>query len=153
MTAAYSRLFEALQNVKKIGEAKWKAICPCHDDQKPSLNLEIKGDKLLCHCLVCDATGTDVCKALDLPQSVLFREQRSKGNGGGSRVVKYVYRDAGGKPYRRILKFVKPDGSKEFPQQRWTGSEWASKLDGQKPIPYRLPELLASGGDTLFTLN
>ena len=38
-----------------IGGSEWKAICPFHDDHKPSLN--INEDKKVYHCLGCGKKG------------------------------------------------------------------------------------------------
>ena len=40
-----------LQGVRKTGENQWLALCPCHDDQEPSLSVGIGDDQqLLLHC-------------------------------------------------------------------------------------------------------
>ncbi|MDD7175781.1 MAG: toprim domain-containing protein [Clostridiales bacterium] len=52
----------------KSPEDFW-TICPCHSDTRPSLHVYVgrKTGEIVMKCFVCDATGGDVCKALDLP--------------------------------------------------------------------------------------
>ena len=57
--------------------------------------------------------------------------------------MKYIYRDENGEPLFQVSRRAKPDGGKTFSQHRWTGDGWAPGLNGQPPVPYRLPELLA----------
>lgn len=54
---------------KSKGPEDFWTICPCHSDTKPSLHVYIgrKTGEIVMKCFVCDATGAEVCKALDLP--------------------------------------------------------------------------------------
>jgi hypothetical protein len=57
----------------------------------------------------------------------------------------WVYQDADGKPYLRVRRFDKPDGSKSYPQYHWDPqSQWAKGKPAGPKIPYRLLELLDS---------
>ena len=76
------RLFNALKSngpVKRTVNG-WKATCPCHDDNRPSLDITI-GDEggIVCHCKACNADGYDVADALDLPNDALFYGTLPKG--------------------------------------------------------------------------
>jgi len=144
-------LLDALQGVQERGQGRWRALCPCHDDSHPSLDVTDKGDKLVCNCPVCGATGLKVCEAVKLDPKVLFESGNSTRS--RPRPVDYIYRNADGEPYRRVRKLVE-NGRKRFYQQRRDGSKWVNKLDGQPSIPYRLPELLQNGGkDTVFVVE
>jgi DNA polymerase bacteriophage-type len=58
----------------------------------------------------------------------------------GRHVDEYIYRDAGGRPYLRVVR----TSAKKFPQFHFENGRWkAGKPTGPK-IPYRLPELIAS---------
>jgi hypothetical protein len=64
-------------------------------------------------------------------------------NGSSSRVVsEYIYKNEYGQPHLKVAR----TSTKEFFQSRWTGSDWKSGTKGITPLPYRLPELLASTG-------
>ena len=39
-----------LKGVKKSGDQKWKALCPCHDDQNQSLSITDDNGKVLLFC-------------------------------------------------------------------------------------------------------
>jgi hypothetical protein len=74
-------LEEAGKRPKRTGEKRWpqwKALCPCHDDHTPSLNIDYKvasqhdpvldGPEPQVWCRICKANRTAVCKALGLPE-------------------------------------------------------------------------------------
>ncbi len=44
-------LLSRLDKVKRIGDGRYKAICPAHDDHSPSLAIKTDMDRLLIHCL------------------------------------------------------------------------------------------------------
>ncbi|HEY2158053.1 MAG TPA: hypothetical protein VGH33_20660, partial [Isosphaeraceae bacterium] len=63
-------------------------------------------------------------------------------------VESYIYRDAWGEPVRRVVRLKDP---KEFPQSRPDGSGgWKSGVEGVPHLPYRLPEMLAGRGATIW---
>ena len=61
-----------LQKVRRKGNGKWMACCPCHSDRTPSLALKEDNGQVLIHCFGCGATGIDVCGALGIDQKELF---------------------------------------------------------------------------------
>jgi hypothetical protein len=66
-------------------------------------------------------------------------------NTGKSRLVgTWVYKDADERPYLKVERFEKPDGTKSYPQSHWDGMRWTSGKPAGPKIPYRLPELLDS---------
>jgi len=69
------------RGVVKVGDNTWKALCPAHDDKKPSLSITYDGDKWLLHCFA----GCSVKEILD---EVGLDE-------------KDLFEDRGGKPYHR----------------------------------------------------
>ena len=60
-----------LSGVKRSGGG-YTALCPCHNDHKPSLNLTERDGKILMSCPVCGADGAAVMEALGLPVRELF---------------------------------------------------------------------------------
>lgn len=54
----------------------------------------------------------------------------------------YSYRDEAGAIAYESIRYRKPDGGKTFRQRRPDGSGYAWDLNGIKPVPYNLPELL-----------
>lgn len=71
--AAVQRVLDRLEGVRAVGTNQWEALCPAHDDRKPSLNISI-GDHqpllLYCHG---GCTFEDILNALKLPRSVVGR--------------------------------------------------------------------------------
>lgn len=72
---------------KSKGPEDFWTICPCHSDTKPSLHVYIgrKTGEIVMKCFVCDATGAEVCKALDLPIGEVMCDAMSGEKKTGSR--------------------------------------------------------------------
>ena len=69
-------LLDRLNKVKSVGNRKWQACCPVHDDSSPSMSIKEESDgKVLCYCFACGAKGVDVVESLGLPVSTLFSEE------------------------------------------------------------------------------
>ena len=58
----------------------------------------------------------------------------------GRNLTAYIYRDAAGQPYLKIVR----TSAKQFPQWHWEGGLWLKGKPKGPKIPYRLPELLAA---------
>lgn len=68
-----SVILNALQKVKRTGQGRYVALCPVHDDRKPSMAItETTEGGVLIHCFACGANGAEVCNALGIDQSELF---------------------------------------------------------------------------------
>lgn len=68
-----NQLLSSLQKTRKLGQGKWIACCPVHQDKSPSLAITQKPDGgVLIHCFSCHANGLAVCSALGVDPSTLF---------------------------------------------------------------------------------
>lgn len=133
---------------EKTGDG-WKAICPAHVDDKPSLS--IKGGRngqAVCHCFAgCD--WREIEQRL-LDKNSLTKWTKPESERKSKLIAKYVYRDEKGRPVMRKLRFE----PKAFAIQAWTGREWEGGrgiLDGMRPILYNLPKLIKA--KTIFILE
>jgi hypothetical protein len=72
------KLLSRLDKVKRIGDGRYKAICPAHDDHTPSLAIKVDGDRLLIRCLA-ECENIDVLGAIGMDFSDLMPE-RVEGN-------------------------------------------------------------------------
>lgn len=62
-----------LEKVKRLSEGRYIALCPCHNDSKPSLNVTTRSDGMIVmHCFPCGANGLAVCQALGINPASLF---------------------------------------------------------------------------------
>jgi hypothetical protein len=43
-----------------------------------------------------------------------------------SKGAAWVYLDADGRPYLKVHRYVKPDGTKSYPQSHWDSAQWVS---------------------------
>ena len=62
---ALNTLLTRLEKVQSIGNSRYKALCPAHDDRSPSLAIKDDENRLLLHCFSgCETT--DVLGAIGL---------------------------------------------------------------------------------------
>jgi hypothetical protein len=57
-----------------MGEGRWIALCPAHDDKGPSLSIRDTGERILLHCFAgCDAE--DVLAAVNMTWADLYPDR------------------------------------------------------------------------------
>lgn len=148
MNPVLQNVLSRLQGVRKDGRG-WKALCPAHNDRKPSLKIdEAEDGKVLLKCFA--GCGTeDIIAAIGLKMSDLYPEPKQRPVDPGRVVATYDYRDASGK----LLFQVCRTADKHFFQRRPDGKGgWITGLGDVKPVLYRLPEVLQAveRGETVF---
>ena len=68
-------ILSKLDKVTRTGKGSYKALCPCHAENTPSLTVKEMDNKVICHCFGCGATGVDVCESLGLDVQELFNDK------------------------------------------------------------------------------
>lgn len=147
----------------------FRAVCPCHDDNDPSLNIN-QGDNggWVMRCVVCNAGAEKVIASgryPNLSMADLMPAERNGHNGKpkgdwnqwcidnwGEFVASYDYTDENGKLIKQVVRAVK-DGKKQFPQRRRdeTG-KWRYKCAGLRVVVYRLHILAKADPSTTVFL-
>lgn len=121
------------------------ALCPAHDDTRPSLSATKKGRKVLLHC----HAG---CEYDDILDALAGRENgwRQHTPTLPERQIEatYDYRDEDGTLLYQVVRYT----PKDFRQRRKANGRWVNNLKGVRLVPYRLPELLAAiaQGETIY---
>lgn len=118
----------------------WKACCPAHLDNSPSLAVgEGKDGRVLINCFA-KCTTEAVCGALGLKLADLMPKNKSKRD--GKRIVAtYPYHDEAGKLLFEVVRFE----PKDFRQRRPDGKGgWLWNLKGVRRVLYRLPQVKAA---------
>lgn len=141
-----------LLKVKKGGRG-YTALCPAHKDEKPTLSIDEKADKIVLHCHTKVCTPNDICAALDIGVKDLFFESYQTKQAGEKRayntntakkiVAVYPYIDETGELLYENVRYE----PKDFRQRCFdeNGKEvW--NLNGARRVPYRLPELVEAVG-------
>ena len=73
-----SELLTHFSGVKPLsGNNHYIALCPCHNDHEPSLDIRTGDKGIVMSCPVCGADGKRVMQALNLSVKELFYEQIS----------------------------------------------------------------------------
>lgn len=88
-------LLTYLNGVKPLsGKDHYKALCPCHNDHEPSLDIKYGNKGILLACPVCGANGKNVMQALGLNVSKLFFDSISpKSKTQKPQSIDYIYSD------------------------------------------------------------
>ena len=148
--AAVERILAALRQagskIERSG-AGYKAQCPVHDDEHPSLGITqgAKGARVRCWSQQCPQD--QVLDALGLARDDLLDQPGDDGQPGaewtpkGPAVEVYDYTDEGGNLLFQVLRTA----DKQFPQRLpdpSARSGWRWKVKGVRQVPYRLPLVL-----------
>lgn len=140
-------ILDRLQGVRSVGDLKWEARCPAHDDRKPSLSVDVGDDgAALLHCHA-KCSNISISRAIGVPFSEWYppghprREQVRGKRRRGKIVTTYDYRDADGNLLFQVVRFE----PKDFRQRRPDGNGgWTWDLKDVPRVLYRLPELRAA---------
>lgn len=135
--------------------ANWMALCCFHNEKTPSLSVNL--EKGTFYCFGCNAAGGVIdflARRWNKSIGDVLRElgQRLERYGDttpglGTPTATYIYRDAGGNPIFRVLRYPpSPQKPKDFRQQRYDAEtkEWIWGMEGVERTIYRLPEVLAN---------
>jgi hypothetical protein len=138
--APIEQILQRLKGVKRTANG-WDALCPAHDDQKPSLGIAAGDDgTVLLKCRSQGCTAGAICQAIGLALANLFPAKLRNGSANSRKRVAatYDYVDAAGKLLYQVVRY-EPKG---FRQRRPTGKNaWIWNLKGVQRVLYRLPEL------------
>jgi hypothetical protein len=67
-------------------------------------------------------------------------------------LARYVYEDAGGRPYQRVNRRKTTNPKHRFFHEHWNGSTWISEKPPGGPIPFRLPQLIQAAPDEIVVI-
>ncbi|MBU2766151.1 virulence-associated protein E [Acidithiobacillus ferrivorans] len=94
---AIDRVLHHLDQVKSIGTGKWQALCPAHDDRRPSLSIKATNDGTVLLKCWAGCGAAEIVSALGLSLGDLFpgdrRNLQDYGTGGPTR-RSFDYQDA-----------------------------------------------------------
>lgn len=76
---AAERVLPLLDHVRPCGTDSWRALCPAHSDNSPSLSIRAVDDRVLLHCWT-GCRVDDVVKAIGLTVADLFDSHSFKPN-------------------------------------------------------------------------
>jgi 5S rRNA maturation endonuclease (ribonuclease M5) len=133
-TANKPAILSRFGRLKPSGDG-WTALCPAHEDENPSLSINVRSGKILVYCHA-GCSQEDVLAALRIEPRDLFL-----GVPKGKRrpVAEYNYCDEKGILLYQKIRYE----PKEFKQRRPNGkNRWIGNLTGVRRVLYCLPEVL-----------
>jgi hypothetical protein len=132
-----TQILDRLQGVTRNGDG-WKARCPAHDDQTPSLSIT-EGDDgrtlLKCHA---GCTVENICAGIGITPADLFAEREKSDR---RIVATYDYHDRNGKLAFQVIRYE----PKDFRQRRPDATAidgWTWNTKGVEKVLFRLPGIL-----------
>lgn len=125
------------------GGGEGKCRCPFHEDKAPSFSINTEKQTWHCHA-GCGGGGLkELASRLNVPPPWGERSP-SKKSGGKKTETVYDYRDEEDRLAYQVVRTDIEGEGKKVRQRRPDGNGgWVWKMAGVKPLPYRLPELLA----------
>ena len=140
-----------LGRVKQTSEGQWEALCPAHNDNRPSLSVSRGADgQALVHChrgCAVDSVLAEIglSKADLFPRDPLGPPRRPNTQANtqkrGEIVATYDYHDPAGETLFQVVRYE----PKRFYQRRPDGNgDWIWNIKGVRRVLYRLPEVLAA---------
>jgi hypothetical protein len=136
---------QSFPGIRWNGKSEAQVKCIFHDDGKtPSLAINCQTGEF--HCFGCEAKGSVFDfhmrqKGLTFPEAVIDLADISGVKDHRKHAAEYSYTDENGKPVFVIRRFLNDDSSKTF---RAFSPDGKPGLNGAKPLPYHLPELVKS---------
>lgn len=132
-----NQLLTYFQGVKSLsGKDHYKALCPCHNDHKPSLDIILKDNKILMACPVCGADGEKVMQKLGLDVKELFYERRNN-KAQKPNSVDYMYSDTLKKSRYYSWDNKKQRYEKAFCWWHKKGGKWKKGANKEEPPLYK----------------
>lgn len=117
---------------QQLPDGSWMIQCPAHHDEKPSLHVTQKGDRVLVHCFA-GCSYPEIMKAFGID---ITKEEMKKIK---PVEAQYIYYDEQGRKLFRKLRLF----PKEFLIERaLPGDEWEPGLGQTRRVIYNLPNVL-----------
>ena len=130
-----NEIVNKFEGVKSIGNNMYQCKCPAHKDDKASLTITEKDDKILLYCHAgCDISN--ILSAVGLSRKDLFNDTHKK----PEIVAEYIYKDEKNTPLYKVIRFE----PKSFIQAKYNNGNWVYKMTGVKYVLYNLPNVIKS---------
>jgi putative DNA primase/helicase len=135
MSVFLENILRRLQGVRRSGTG-WMALCPAHEDRKPSLSVDEKDGRILFFCHA-GCSNESVLNAARIEERELF----AKGPTNPQIIAEYNYTDEQGVLLYQVVRY-KP---KAFRQRKPDGKgSWTWNLSGVVRVLYRLPDVISA---------
>ena len=147
-------ILQRLTGVKRAsGDEHYLALCPCHNDHKPSLDIKAGSKGIVMNCPVCGADGKAVMQALGLDVRELFYEQQTSQEKPPS--VDYLYSDTLKKTRYYTWDSRKSRYEKAFCWYHLEGGAWIKGKGAEQPPLYKQKniEWAKSHSQTLYIVE
>lgn len=145
------QVIEKFLDVRAVYPAWISALCPFHEDTKPSLSVNISTGRYFCRGCAKVGPFTDiVLKTGSSRQKEQVQEMIGKKKIRLAPIKSWIYRDEEGKPLFAAIKYF----PKDFSQFRIEGEQLISGMDGvQRPL-FRIERIAqAAPGSTIWLVE
>lgn len=135
-------LITRFKNVKSTGGRQYICLCPAHKDQKPSLTITERENKILLHCFA-GCNIKNILSSVGLNEKDLFNNTPKRNNS----TVEYFYTDENKKNLYKVIRYE----PKRFVQAKYNSGKWEYNMKGVRYVPYNLPQVIEA--DTVYIVE
>lgn len=152
----FAKIYADIQGAKPSGNGHLLGLCPFHEDHDPSFGFDTKTGQWECFAGCGKGSAFDYLMRrsnrafkevlLDMGDQLGVPRPGRRSSGQ----IAYAYRDEAGTLLFEVLR----GADKKFWQRRPDGNGgWIKSLNGVRRVLYRLPDLLARPGETVFVVE
>lgn len=153
----WDEVLSRLRKVKRVmsrANPSWKACCPAHDDNDPSMIIFVnERGYLIARCLAQNCTWKAIVRAVGLPVQMWFAPELRQGEMGSMEqpkkiVATYDYHDENGVVLYQKVRFE----PKDFASRRLDPEtrRWLWGLEGVRLVPFQLHRIVSLIKETIF---
>lgn len=139
--AEHPRVQQVLNSLRDVSgrDGQWQALCPAHDDNRPSLSISVEADRILI-CCHAGCEFDEIVASMGMQPSDFFL--------GTDQI--FVYRNKLGEPVARI---VRRRGKRYVAEHPDGDAGWRRGVKGIRLPIYRLPDVLARPQDMVVIVE
>lgn len=146
----YDVFFNQVRGLKAGKPGHWNGICPAHEDQKPSLSIDISDTGALLFVCMAGCTHEQIRRAMNLENTLLAPPETKTPR--KQIVATYDYRDLAGNLVCQTVRFEPKDFRQRRPNPEYKADlpegqdneKWVWDLKGVKRVLYRTPDIAAA---------
>lgn len=129
-----NEIIKKFNNAKQINENSYMVQCSAHVDDKASLTITEKDNKILMHCHA-GCSLESILSSVGLTEKDLFNNEIQE---KPKIVAEYIYTNSENKPLYKVIRYC----PKSFVQAKYDNGKWIYKMTNVEYVPYNLPNVV-----------
>lgn len=134
-------IVQKFKKARKTGVNSYQCCCSAHNDQKASLSITQKNNRILLHCFA-GCSNESIVNSIGLTMKDLFIKEEEKKM---EKLEKeYYYTDERGNKLYKVMRY----NPKRFVQAKLVNNNWIFNMQNIRYVLYNLPNVIKS--DTIY---